>query len=349
MLYLMHRKGSSYVQYMLVDFLFSGDCDLAANGGRDAGFRMPWNLAHARCFYSDLNAFLNAANASDPASSIEQLRPSLQSITNLFNHTTLCSDVCELSRNGVCDAECPWGSDCSDCGSVLVPGAWPIGATSGMAPTRGSGRLLPDGIRVECVPLTPETNAAPYPVTQRCSTHPFFAFTKDGRVTLSPNECFCNTMTSLVPHSRSSILREVSVLERHRGQPLRPGQGVPVSVQTPPPAGVIKSIPSGPGTAPLGIRHARSGPATKWDTRTTAAMTQGPRARGRRRGRTRATCRITMLFVIGLRAEASTPRTAIWNTRLRTRRRTLTVNSRSGCSTSPTVNADERCFSDRTN
>ena len=35
-----------------------------------------------------------------------------------------------------------------------------------------------------------------------------------------------------------------------------------------------------------------------------------------------------MLFVIGLRAEASTPRTAIWNTRLRTRRRTLTVNSR---------------------
>lgn len=128
LLYLMHRKGgSSYVQYMLVDFLFSGDCDLAANGGRDAGFQNAFGIwPTLDSFYSELNTFLNSANASDPASSIEPLRPSMQSIINLFNHTTLCSDVCELSRNGVCDAECLYGSDCTDCGPVAVPEAWPI-------------------------------------------------------------------------------------------------------------------------------------------------------------------------------------------------------------------------------
>ena len=123
-LYLMYRKGgSSYLQYMLVDFLFSGECDLAAHGGMDAGFSNAFGiwptLDH---FYADLNAFL--ANAT--ASSIELLRPSNEAVMNLFNHTTLCSDACVTSRDGMCDVSCAFGSDCTDCGPVAMPDVWPI-------------------------------------------------------------------------------------------------------------------------------------------------------------------------------------------------------------------------------
>jgi hypothetical protein len=108
---------------MLVDFLFSGDCDLAANGGMDAGFHNAFDeWATVGAFYADLNTFLRNATAD----SIELLRPSALSVARLFNHTGLCSDACESSRNGVCDTSCLYGSDCTDCGATLVPDAWPV-------------------------------------------------------------------------------------------------------------------------------------------------------------------------------------------------------------------------------
>ena len=124
LLYLIYRKGgSSYLRYIFVDFLFGGDCDLAANGGMDEGFRNAFGTwTTVNDFYADLNAFLRSANAS----SIEQLRPSNASIYDLFNHETLCSDICVTSRNGVCDDSCPYGSDCTDCGSISLPHQWPI-------------------------------------------------------------------------------------------------------------------------------------------------------------------------------------------------------------------------------
>ena len=127
-LYLIYRKGGdSYLKYMLVDFLFTGDCDLAVHGGMDAGFFNAFGIwPTVSDFYADLNTFLaNAVSAS-----IEQLRPNLPSIIDLFNHTELCSDVCKSSRNGVCDASCEFGSDCTDCGPVSMPDSWPVNLQS---------------------------------------------------------------------------------------------------------------------------------------------------------------------------------------------------------------------------
>ena len=122
-LYLMSRKDEQFLEYIMTAYLFSGDCDLAVNGGMDEGFRNAfglWNTVDS--FYSDINVFLQSANYSI----IETLRPSSAQINTLFNHTDLCSDICVTSRNGVCDSTCKYGSDCTDCGRVPLPSLWPI-------------------------------------------------------------------------------------------------------------------------------------------------------------------------------------------------------------------------------
>ena len=61
--------------------------------------------------YADFNAWL--ATNPDPAT----LKPTAAQINEVFSHTTICSDLCATASNGVCDASCLHGSDCSDCGS----------------------------------------------------------------------------------------------------------------------------------------------------------------------------------------------------------------------------------------
>ena len=70
--------------------------------------------------YADFNAWL--ATNPDPAT----LKPTAAQINEVFSHTTICSDLCATASNGVCDASCLHGSDCSDCGSAPKPAAFPI-------------------------------------------------------------------------------------------------------------------------------------------------------------------------------------------------------------------------------
>ena len=211
------------------------------------------------------------------------------------------------------------------------------------------GRLLPDGIRVECVPLTPETNVRSVPGNATLQRTHFSPFTKDGRVTLSPK------MNTFLQHNDLAGATQ----SQFNSARVSSSSGTGAAAKTWPgrarlgpgphsPAGVIKSIPSGPGTAPLGIRHARSGPATKWDTRTTAAMSS---KRPREHADDDEDCTsgdVPDYNVVcdwfesrGQYAEDGYLEYAIADAEAYIDREL----ARTGCSTSPTVNvADERCF-----
>ena len=127
-LYLIYRVGGNSastqaVWDVMVDYLISGECGMHEHSSRDAGFQHAFGIwSTVNAFYSDLNAWLGSASNTDRL----LLRPPDAAINTLFNYTTLCSDVCETSRNGVCDASCLYGSDCTDCGVVGKPGTWPI-------------------------------------------------------------------------------------------------------------------------------------------------------------------------------------------------------------------------------
>ena len=124
-LYLIHRMGGGDAwQYMLVRYLETGDCDFTTKGGRDAGFQNAFSIwPTINAFYADLNAYLSNTTVED---AVATLQPTASDVTTLLSHTTFCSDVCTTSRNGVCDASCEYGSDCTDCGNVSKPDSWNI-------------------------------------------------------------------------------------------------------------------------------------------------------------------------------------------------------------------------------
>jgi len=123
-LYLIHRMGGGDAwQYVLSRYLTTSDCDLTTNGGRDAGFKKAfgrWETVDD--FYDELNKYLNTTNSAE----ISKLAPSTSDVEMLMNHTLFCSDICVTSRDGVCDASCQHGSDCSDCGPLQKPVEWNI-------------------------------------------------------------------------------------------------------------------------------------------------------------------------------------------------------------------------------
>ena len=176
-LYLMYRKGgSSYVQYMLVDFLFSGDRDLAANGGRDAGFQNAWNLAHARWLLLRPQRLSQRGQRERSGVQHRTATPELA-----VHHQPVQSHDAVLrcvraqpqrrvrrrvppgAQTVAIVAPCP----CPERGPLSLPRvAW--------RRLVAVGRLLPDGIRVECVPLTPETNVRSVPGNATLQHAPIF-------------------------------------------------------------------------------------------------------------------------------------------------------------------------------
>jgi len=122
-LYLMYRKGgSSYLKYISTDFVLNSTCILTSPT-MDDHFKREFELWNTLSdFYSDVDGFFTDASMNH----VDLLRPSTDSITNLFKHNTLCSDTCDLSRNGVCDQSCIFGSDCTDCGPTAIPSNWPV-------------------------------------------------------------------------------------------------------------------------------------------------------------------------------------------------------------------------------
>ena len=51
-------------------------------------------------------------------------------VTEVFSNTILCSDFCATASDGVCDASCPHGTDCTDCGGTPKPDVFPISLTA---------------------------------------------------------------------------------------------------------------------------------------------------------------------------------------------------------------------------
>lgn len=127
-LYLIRRLRDTGIpdplSHVLIDFLEDGRCQRAASGDRDAGFKQAFSVWEGYgAFFSDLNEFLRAEN--DTAKIIEVLQPSWGDVMSLFNHTSLCSDLDPLSRNGECDAS-QTETDCTDCGPTPRPMEWPV-------------------------------------------------------------------------------------------------------------------------------------------------------------------------------------------------------------------------------
>ena len=166
-----HAEGTAFLylcsrtsyRYAMVEFITSGDCDLArVSGSKDAtfaatfgagsSFGTPWtNLAD---FYADFNAWL----ATNPSPS--SLRPTAAQINEVFSHTTICSDLCATANNGVCDSSCLYGSDCTDCGPTTKPAVFPVTLR---APDFGSGRRLAPqttGLREASMPIVHPSDAA---------------------------------------------------------------------------------------------------------------------------------------------------------------------------------------------
>ena len=132
-----HAEGAAFVylcsrtsyKYAMVDFINSGDCDMTRHGNsKDASFAAVFGTGSSYAtgwtgladFYADFNGWL--ATNPDPAT----LKPTAAQINEVFSHTTICSDLCATASNGVCDASCLHGSDCSDCGSAPKPAAFPV-------------------------------------------------------------------------------------------------------------------------------------------------------------------------------------------------------------------------------
>lgn len=168
-----HAEGAAFLylcsrtsfRYAMVEFITSGDCDLARSGSKDATFAATFgagssygttwtNLAD---FYAEFNAWL-ATNPS-PAS----IKPTAAQINEVFSHTTICSDLCATANNGVCDSSCLFGSDCTDCGPMAKPSVFPV--TLRAPYDGGSGRRLGEGpalrsqgyARPRCQSSTPQT------------------------------------------------------------------------------------------------------------------------------------------------------------------------------------------------
>ena len=119
MLYFAHRTS---LRRVMLDFVLDKHCDFDAAGGKDAGIAAAsggtWQTMAA--FYSDLNGWL--ATASDPT----ELKPTDAEVDEVFSNSAICSDVCATANDGVCDAGCLSGSDCTDCGPTAKPAAFPV-------------------------------------------------------------------------------------------------------------------------------------------------------------------------------------------------------------------------------
>ena len=121
-LQLIEDYGASYV---LHEFLTSGACDLRAAGGDEEGFVAAFPKYDSLAdFYDSLNAnrALGDGGSFPTLSHIDYAE-----IYDLFGND-LCSDACPLANNGVCDASCLYGSDCTDCGTTTLPVAASGGA-----------------------------------------------------------------------------------------------------------------------------------------------------------------------------------------------------------------------------
>ena len=105
---------------VLKTFVVSGECDLVTNGGHDAAFHAAFPLyANVQALYDEANAWL-----ADPSRA--SVIPSDADLDLLFAATTLCGDSCATAKDGVCDASCLHGSDCTDCGAAAKPATWPV-------------------------------------------------------------------------------------------------------------------------------------------------------------------------------------------------------------------------------
>ena len=78
------------------------------------------NWSTAQDFYDEFNTYVGTL--TDP----DDLKPAADDLSALFSNTLLCSDVCETANNGVCDASCKHGSDCTDCGIHFKPDTFPV-------------------------------------------------------------------------------------------------------------------------------------------------------------------------------------------------------------------------------
>ena len=119
-------------------FLTRDKCAPVYAAGKSAAFAAEFGAASTgtawgslQDFYDDFNAYM--ATLSDP----DELKPSDDELSALFSNTLLCSDVCETANNGVCDAGCKYGSDCTDCGGVEKPAVFPVTLRAGCTHTAG--------------------------------------------------------------------------------------------------------------------------------------------------------------------------------------------------------------------
>ena len=124
-LYLAHRTS---LEYAIVDFVNTGACNPKPFGSKDAAFAQAFGTgsdfgtgwSDLQDFYEDFNAWL--ATSPNPA----DLKPTEAQLRAVFGHSELCSDLCATANDGVCDAECLHGSDCSDCGVTSKPDDFPV-------------------------------------------------------------------------------------------------------------------------------------------------------------------------------------------------------------------------------
>ena len=119
-------------------FLTRDKCAPVYAAGKSAAFAAEFGAASTgtawgslQDFYDDFNTFMATLSAPD------ELKPSADELSALFSNTLLCSDVCETANNGVCDAGCLYGSDCTDCGGVEKPAVFPVTLRAGCTHTAG--------------------------------------------------------------------------------------------------------------------------------------------------------------------------------------------------------------------
>lgn len=69
-----------------------------------------------QAFYDEFNSYIQTAT------DVTDLKPTTAELSAVFSNSHLCSDLCEYKNStGVCDSDCKYGSDCSDCGPTLRP------------------------------------------------------------------------------------------------------------------------------------------------------------------------------------------------------------------------------------
>ena len=135
-LYLAKRTSPELV---FKTFLTQDKCAPVYAAGKSAAFANEFGAASSwgtgwsslQDFYDDFNGYM--ATLTDP----DDLKPTDAQLAALFSNTLLCSDVCETANNGVCDASCEHGSDCTDCGVVEKPAVFPVTLRAGCVHTSG--------------------------------------------------------------------------------------------------------------------------------------------------------------------------------------------------------------------